>query len=115
MTFNTALLTIVTGGLWVLSLARVTRLIVADKLTDFLRIWAYRRSKGAETYLTYFLQCPWCVSMWLGFATAWVVWLPGALPGYLYPLLALAASYVVGIFASNLEPNDDIEVEIEDD
>ncbi len=109
----TALLSIATGGLWALALARLTRLIVADRLTDFLRVWAYRRSKGAETYLTYFLQCPWCVSMWLGFGTAWVIWWHPA--PVLYILAALAASYLVGLMASNLEPDDDIEVEIEDD
>lgn len=110
--FTMALLT---AGLWVFALARATRLIVADRLTDFLRIWAYKRSKGAETYLTYFLQCPWCVSMWLGFATAWVIWLRVDWPGYMYPLVALSGSYLVGIFASNLEDHDDIDVEITDD
>lgn len=106
---------LLTGGLWVFALARVTRLIVADRLTDFLRIWAYKRSKGAETYLTYFVQCPWCVSMWLGFATAWIIWLQVDWPWYLYPLVSLTGSYLVGVFAENLEPDDDIEVEIEDD
>lgn len=104
-----------TLALWVLALARVTRLIVADKLTDFLRIWAYKRSRGGESYLTYFLQCPWCVSMWLGFGTAWVVWLVADWPGYLYPLVALAGSYAVGVLATNLEPHDDIDVEIVDE
>lgn len=102
-------------GLWVLALARLTRLIVADRLTDFLRIWAYKRSRGADTYLTYFVKCPWCVSMWLGFGTAWVVWLIADWPGYVYPLVALAGSYLVGVLAENLESSDDIDVEIIDD
>lgn len=110
--FVTALLI---TGLWVLALARVTRLLVADRLTDFIRVWAYHRSQGAETLLTYFVQCPWCVSMWLGFGTAWVIWLQVDWPGYLYPLVALAGSYLVGISASNLEPSDELDIEIVDD
>lgn len=106
---------LLTTGLWVLALARVTRVIVADQLTDFIRIWAYKRSKGAETKLTYFVQCAWCMSMWLGFATAWVIWLQVDWPGYLYPLVALSGSYLVGLFASNLEPDDEMQVEIVND
>lgn len=108
-------MTVIVMGLWVLSLARVTRLLVADQLTDFLRIWAYHKSKGAETYLTYFLKCAWCMSMWLAFGTAWVIWLHVDWPLYLYPLVALSGSYVVGVFATNLEPDDDIDVEIIND
>lgn len=104
-----------TGGLWVLALARVTRLVVADRLTDFLRIWAYHRSQGAESLLTYFVQCPWCVSMWLAFATAWIIWFQVDLPGYMYPLVALSGSYLVGLLATNLEDHEDIDVEITDD
>jgi len=102
-------------GFWVLALARVTRLIVSDRLTDFLRVWAYNRSRGAESLLTYFLQCPWCVSMWLGFGSAWVIWLQVDWPGYMYPLVALAGSYLVGVMATNLESDEHIEVEIQED
>ena len=102
-------------GLWVLALARVTRLTVSDRHTDFLRIWAYKKSKGAETLLTYFVQCPWCVSMWLAFATLWPIYMLTGTDWRMYPLVALAGSYVVGILAENLESDDDIEVEIEDD
>lgn len=104
-----------TGGLWVLALARVTRFLVADRLTDFLRIWAYKRSKGADTLLTYFAQCPWCVSIWLAFATLWPVYMMTGLVWRTYPLAALAGSYIVGILAENLESADDIDVEIEED
>ena len=106
---------VLTAGLWVLALARVTRLIVADRLTDFLRVWAYKRSRGGESMLTYFVQCPWCISMWLGFATAWIIWLQADIPGYLYPLVALSGSYLVGLLATNLEDSDDVDVEITDD
>jgi hypothetical protein len=106
---------LVIAGLWVLALARVTRLVVSDRLTDFLRIWAYRRSRGAETMLTYFVQCPWCVSMWLGLGSSWAVFLLTGWDWWLYPLLSLAGSYAVGVLAENLEPDDDAEIEIVDD
>lgn len=106
---------LLTAGLWVFALARVTRLLVADRLTDFLRIWAYRRSGGGESMLTYFVQCPWCVSMWLGFATAWIVWLQVDWGWYLYPLIALSGSYLVGVFATKLEPHEEIDVVITTD
>lgn len=105
---------LLTGGLWVFALARVTRFIVADRLTDFVRNWAWTRSQGRETYLTYFLECPWCVSVWLAFGTAWVIWLPGGgWPWWIYPLAALTASYMVGLMAENLEEHDDVEIEEE--
>lgn len=112
MNHPNALLTFVTGGLWVFALARVTRLLTRDEITDFLREWIFGRW-GEASKIGYFSTCPWCVSMWLGFATAWVVWLPGWLPGYLYPLIALTGSYLVGIMASNLEPDDEFEIETE--
>jgi hypothetical protein len=115
MNSTTALLTLVTGGLWVLALARVTRLLTQDEITDFIRVWVYGRW-GKDSSPGYFATCPWCVSMWLGFAFAWIVWLPGGeLPGYLYPLIALTGSYLVGLMASNLEPDEDIDVEIMDE
>jgi len=101
--------------LWTLALARITRLVVADRLTDFLRVWAYRRSRGAETYTTYFLQCPWCMSMWLGFASSPLLWLQVDWPWFAYPLVSLAGSYAVGLMAENLESDDDVDVRVEDD
>lgn len=102
------------GGLWLLALARVTRLLTKDALTDVIREWAYRRSHGAETTLTYFVQCPWCVGMWLALGTAWVPLVLAERALWLWPFAALAASHLIGLAAENLEADDDIEVEITD-
>lgn len=100
-------------ALWALALARLTRLLTADEITDFIRVWAYKRAHGGENKLTYFVQCPWCMGMWLSFATVWSVFLVSDLwSWWLYPVLALSGSYLVGLMASNLEPDDDTEIEI---
>lgn len=91
-------LTILTLILWALALARLTRLINADEITDPLRL-AVMRKTGPESKWAYFLQCPWCISMWLGFITAA---LPIGLTGlswWLLPLVALAGSQVTGLLA----------------
>ncbi len=84
--------------LWVLALARLTRLVNADQITDPLRI-AVARRWGENGYASYFLACPWCVSIWLGFATApFVLWLSD-LRWWTLPLVALAGSEVTGFLA----------------
>lgn len=107
--------TLLIGGLWVFALARFTRLLVADEITDFIRIFVFNRW-GHESKVGYFVQCAWCVSMWAGFGTAWIVYaqVPSA-PWYLYPLIALTGSYWVGLLASHVEPDDDFEIEDSED
>lgn len=101
--------------LYFLALARLTRLIVADGATDWLREWSYNRDRrlngGQDSKLTYFLECPWCVSLWLGLGSAWYLLLLTGWSWWWYPAVAFAASYVTGVFAANLEGSgDDIEV-----
>lgn len=107
-------MSMVVGGLWVLALARVTRLLTRDEITDFIRAWVFGRW-GFESKLGYFVRCPWCVSMWLSFATLWPVFILTGADWRLYPFTALAGSYVVGVFAENLESDDDFDVEIQDE
>lgn len=96
--------------LWALALMRLTRLINADELTDPLRLWIMRRT-GPESKWSYFVQCPWCVSMWLGFATAaFPVWLTGVSWWWL-PLLALAGSHLTGLLAQLDDSDADIVIE----
>jgi hypothetical protein len=104
----------VVAGLWLLAAARVTRLLTKDAITDFVREWAYRRSRGGDTLLTYFVQCPWCIGMWVALSTGWLpLWLTDRHIA-LWPLVALAASYLIGVSAENLESADDFDVEITD-
>lgn len=96
--------------LWVLALMRVTRLINADEITDPIRISIMNRT-GPESRWSYFVQCPWCVSMWLGFVTAaFPIWLLH-LPWWWLPLLALAGSHLTGLAAQLDEPDAEIVIE----
>ena len=87
-------------GLLVLALAvfRATRLIVDDLVGEPIRDawhWLFRRHRAGVG--DYFIDCPWCVSIWLaalalvGARFAWgiVAWL----------VLLLALSAVAGILA----------------
>lgn len=79
-----------------LAVARATRLVATDKISEPMRVAAARRL-AAGSGLAYLLHCRWCVSIWIslpaGAATCGVYgwslwwWLP----------LALAYSYATGL------------------
>lgn len=104
-------------ALWVLAVARMTRLLTVDRLTEFLRLWAVRISKQNEHGMAvYFSTCPWCVSMWVGLVSApLLLWLLGQTM-WLSPLFALAASWFAGVSANLLEgDDDDIEIVVDEE
>lgn len=73
---------------------RLTVLIIQDKITEPLRNKIFNRFNPADTW-AYLLTCPWCVSMWLGFAVAAaVVFIPNI---WIIPALALAFSSITGL------------------
>jgi len=84
-----------------LAVARITRLLVEDKVTVRLRRWVIRRW-GEESLPAYFIHCPWCMSFWVGLvimpiAVAWPNrWMLGA-------FAVLASSYITGILAAREE------------
>lgn len=104
-------LTILVLILYALAVLRVTRLVNLDEITDPIRI-AAAHAFGPESKIVYFLQCPWCVSMWLGLGTAWIVPVLTPLPLWLWPFLGLAVSYLAGILAGL--DGDDVEIEVDD-
>lgn len=100
-------------GLWFLAVPSLTHLINKDLVTDWLRQWAYRRNDGAGSTLTYFLECPWCVSLWVALGTAWYPLLLTGWSWWLYPLLVLAVRYWTGVLESTLDTGDGPDIEIE--
>jgi hypothetical protein len=118
--------------IYVLAVARLTRLINADMVLDAPRLAIAARERqhrsvaeGLEVDLTqpklheyhrslarrwqtalYFVQCPWCVGMWLALAGAIV---PIRLIGWpwwaLFPV-GLAASHLIGVFAFAADTED---------
>lgn len=121
--------------IYVLAVARLTRLINADKVaapirlypankvrentlladearsrgqTAQMQLFQRRQQRWAKTYE--FLQCPWCVGWWIAVAGAYVpVWWIGWPWWALFPV-ALAASHLVGICA-RFADTEEIEIE----
>lgn len=98
-----------------LTVYRLTRLLVSDKITEPIRnriiYVAYKRAYPApivpaewqskrEPMLAYFSTCPWCTSVWLGGLVVLVVWLCTGVP---YPLLLWPATSAVTGFLSSKE------------
>lgn len=82
-----------------LAVYRITRLVVADKVTEPVRekVW---ESRDAESGLGYFVTCPWCVSFWVG---AGVVAARQFAPSAWEPVArTMAASAVTGIISARL-------------
>jgi hypothetical protein len=117
-------MTILVLIVWVLAVARLTRLINGDKVTDLLRTYPADRIAAANDRqdealavgnvataaremmvagrwdkALYFVGCPWCVGMWLSFGTAWApLWLADNRVVQ-YVAIALAASHLIGVCA----------------
>lgn len=114
---------ILVGIVYALAVARLTRLINADTIFDRPRLWIAGRARGnlaaaamsrerqlpgVEAYEAaakrwntafYFVQCPWCVGMWLAFGTAWAPIYLHTNPVVRYVSLALAVSHLIGVCA----------------
>jgi hypothetical protein len=46
---------------------RLTKLVMEDKITEDFRDYIYEKfPRGSK--MAYFIGCPWCVSIWAGFA-----------------------------------------------
>lgn len=84
--------------LTLLAVARVTRLVNSDRITEAPRNAVLRRL-DPEGLAAYLVVCPWCVSVYVGAAggAAWWAW--GDTLIYTATVLALAASHVAGLLA----------------
>lgn len=85
----------------VLAVARLTRLIVEDRITMRFKRAVVKRW-GEDSLPAYFVHCPWCMSMWF----AAVIMPPAAIWPNRWVLAALAvpaASYLTGLMSSREE------------
>jgi len=88
-----------------LAVTRLTGLLVTDEITRSARLAIVRRIDYPP--LLYLLGdpdtdgygCPWCMSVWIGAATAPLIWFHGAHPAVIVPALALAASQIAGMIS----------------
>ena len=80
---------------------RITRIVTADKVTERPRAWAEDRAADGHPKLTYFVTCPWCVSIYIASAVVGITDLVASVP--LPGLQALAASTVCGLIGAELD------------
>lgn len=88
-----------TPGLWLavdaLAVARLTRLVTKDTISNPIRARVHRRSVKAFD----FLSCPWCTSVWI--AAAVVGLTVGIGSWWRYPAALLSMSMVAGFLAGH--------------
>jgi hypothetical protein len=86
---------------YALAVMRLVGLVTADSITEDARdavlAWLDDRPKTLGSYLATLIQCPWCVSIWVGAVAAPLVWFFGDHPVMLIPALMLAFSQVTGM------------------
>ena len=90
-----------------LTVARVTRLITADMITDQLRI-NVAKFTGADSGLSYFLSCAWCVSAWVAGAASAIFIMVTGVSWWWILVLAPATSHITGLLTA-LDP-DEVEI-----
>lgn len=87
--------------IYALAVMRLDGLIRADGITedarDTLLGWLDNRPKTLGAFVAELIQCPWCVSIWVGAVAAPLVWFFGDHPVMLIPALMLAFSQVTGM------------------
>src|SRR5262245_33902218 len=80
------------------AVARVTVLIRTDRIMRKPR-HALAQKLHTDSYLRYFLSCPWCISIWVGLAAAITAHFWWHYPAYQIVVLALALSYAASMLA----------------
>jgi hypothetical protein len=103
---------------YALAVARVTRLITEDVLTErpreAIQDWAWRcrygrlapdarADRAPAPKIAYLVSCPWCASIYVAALAAPVAYFWGESPWLFVPALALAFSHVTGLLAKNGE------------
>lgn len=86
--------------LMTLACARLTRLVVSDRLTLSWRQKVIKRF-GEQSYAAYFIHCPWCVGMWISVVCSltWAVYLFPVDQWWLAVPASFAMSHLVGLLS----------------
>ncbi|MGW5514620.1 hypothetical protein [Nocardia africana] len=95
---HSTLATLLTLAVYVLTAARLTRIVVVDKIGEPIRI-AITNRFGAESLITYLAFCPWCLGWWVTAVLAWPTAVLAGLPWWFGFGLWPAGSYLVGLLA----------------
>jgi hypothetical protein len=89
---------LITIPLLLLAVARLTRLVTADKLTEKPMFWMIGKVNRWPA-IGYLFTCAWCTSVYLGAAGAAAWWAWGGDRWFTAVCAALAASHVAGFLA----------------
>ncbi|RJO71404.1 hypothetical protein D5S18_24850 [Nocardia panacis] len=95
---HSTLATLLALAVYVLASARLTRIVVADKIGDPIRNAAIRRF-GSGSMWTFLVHCPWCFGWWVCAVLAWPTAVVAGLPWWWGFGLWPAGSYVLGVLA----------------
>ncbi|MFD3426114.1 hypothetical protein [Nocardia fluminea] len=90
--------TVLALALYVLTAARLTRIITTDRVGLPLRKWALDKW-GADSMLSFLAHCPWCVGWYVALALAFPAAVVAGLPWWWGFGLWPAGSYLVGVLA----------------
>ena len=100
----------------VLATFRATRLVNEDEITAPFRRLVCRLDRDMEPgevgRWTYFITCPWCVSIWVGTIVSTVAVLWGDNRVVVIGLVALAASGATGLIATQVDTDEPEQIEL---
>lgn len=79
----------------VLAIYRLTRLVIADEITQPIRDKVWEKHPPEATKIGYLFTCPWCASIWVGVGVAAARKIAPA--AWSFAATALAGSAVAGL------------------
>lgn len=89
-----------------ISTYRLTRLATYDQVSFQIRLWIIRRVKPTNP-IAYFIQCPWCMSIWIGAVVALYLILGLDLSWMMFTPMVLVFSAVTGFLAEKYDTEED--------
>jgi hypothetical protein len=92
---HSTLATLLTLAVYVLAAARLTRIVVTDKIGEPIRKAIHDRF-GGDSMITYLAFCPWCLGFYVCGLLAFPTALVAHLPWWFGFGLWVAGSYLVG-------------------
>jgi len=87
--------------------ARLTRLVVLDALTETFMVKTINRLgrwPRFQEWFTDLVTCSWCTSMWIAPPVAAAGWYWGHSPWFVIPAVALTASHAISVVAQWADP-----------
>jgi hypothetical protein len=93
---HSTLATLLTLAVYVFAAARLTRIVVTDKIGDPIRKSITERF-GGTSMVTFLVHCPWCFGWWVCAVLAWPAAAVAHLPWWFGFGLWVAGSYLVGL------------------